>query len=198
MWTVSQLCFRSRRPTWLLQRSSLWRRRQPASVLSAGTERVITERVTGCQYVFNCTNYYTVGLSRCVAYLVRLLTYSRQSWTAIAIGMASITNYQACDTTDKNDVWWPSVRSCRSTGKHYIPNGLMCADNGWENGTVEWHQLYIADGDLAKLLSWTRHSCSSQLSVLYANIIPTHASDADKPNDCWIVFLCAWTLTTLG
>jgi len=26
-------------------------------------------------------------------------------------------HYQACNTTDKNDVWWPSVRSCRSTGK---------------------------------------------------------------------------------
>jgi len=26
---------------------------------------------------------------------------------------------------------------------------------------------------------------------------PTHSSDADKPNDCWIVLLCAWTLTIL-
>ena len=44
--------FRRRRPTWLLQRPSLqWRRRQPALVPSAGTERVICTGVSDSQSV---------------------------------------------------------------------------------------------------------------------------------------------------
>jgi len=54
--------FQRRRPTWLLQRSSLWHRRQPCSFSAFSwyrTRDLHCASVRQC-VVFNCTNYYTV------------------------------------------------------------------------------------------------------------------------------------------
>jgi len=116
-------------------------RRQPASVPSAGTERVIC---TNCQLrqrvVFSTllplsTNYYTVGLSRCVScrglIWMTITRYWRPSWTAIAIsasitiGLPSLRHHEQ----ERRLVTECTVRSCRSTGKKVFPTDWCALTN---------------------------------------------------------------------
>ena len=75
-----------------------------------------------------------------------------------------------------------------------LPSGMMCVDI--DTKAELWHQLCVADEDLVKLLyetSW--QSWSSVLSCMQTPFqIPIRATDAEKPNDSWIVLHLVWIM----
>jgi len=119
--------------------------------------------------------------------------YWRPSWTTIAIS-ASITRPKLATprtVTDKNDVWWPSVRSSRSTGKNVFQ--MVEKTELWTSAVYRWRRSCQA-----VVVNPTFMLASDSQSILHANIFQTHASDADKPNE-WllIVLLRSCTLSIL-
>jgi len=65
-----------------------------------------------------------------------LIRYWRPSWTAV-IGQR---HYRACETTDKNDVWWPSVRSYRSTSMERSSQRTDVRWHSWRRNTLDCDQ----------------------------------------------------------
>jgi len=127
-----------------------------ASVPSAGTERVICTTSTP----INSSYSIVQSLSRCVSCRWLTTRYWPPSWSATAIS-ASITTKLATPgtrTTFGDRVFAPAGPWVKRSSQR---TDVCCQ---WLRKRNRGHQLCIADGDLVKLLSWTRHSCSSQLS----------------------------------
>jgi len=77
-----------------------------------------------------------------------LHAYWRQSWTAIAIYRpASLPSlrHHGQERRLVTQVFDQSLLPVAGPRVKCLPNGLMCADNGWENGTVDISCISLAE-----------------------------------------------------
>ena len=157
-----------------------------ASVPLAGTERVICTT----SMPINSSYSFVQSLSHCVSCRWLTTRYWPPSWSATVIS-ASITTKLATPRTRTTfgDRVFAELRSCWSRGKKvftadWCALSLVEKTEPWTSAMYRWRRSCqaIVVNPTFMLVSVVCHS------VLYANIIPTHASDADKPNDIqWLL-----------